>query len=75
MNEISTFEGQPGHVGEAINLGIVTVSDRASSGAYEDEGGPAILGFFEAASPVRGKRIIGASPMTSKPSRLHYGNW
>ena len=49
MNEISTFEGQPGHVGEAINLGIVTVSDRASSGTYEDEGGPAILGFFEAA--------------------------
>jgi molybdopterin adenylyltransferase len=49
VNEISTFEGQPGHVGEAINLGIVTVSDRASSGAYEDEGGPAILGFFEAA--------------------------
>ena len=49
MNAISTFEGQPGHVGEPINLGIVTVSDRASSGAYEDEGGPAILGFFEAA--------------------------
>ncbi|MBL6743486.1 MAG: molybdopterin adenylyltransferase [Candidatus Poseidonia sp.] len=32
-----------------MKLGIVTVSDRASSGTYEDEGGPAILGFFEAA--------------------------
>ena len=28
-------------------LGIVTVSDRASSGTYQDEGGPAVLAFFE----------------------------
>ena len=49
MNTISTFDGQHGHVGELVNLGIITVSDRASSGTYEDEGGPAILGFFEAA--------------------------
>lgn len=29
-------------------IGIVTVSDRASRGAYEDRGGPAIRAYFEA---------------------------
>ncbi len=28
-------------------IGIVTVSDRASRGEYEDRGGPAIRGYFE----------------------------
>ena len=28
-------------------IGIVTVSDRASAGVYEDEGGPAIRDYFE----------------------------
>lgn len=28
-------------------IGIVTVSDRASAGVYEDEGGPAIRAYFE----------------------------
>src|SRR5688500_15593566 len=32
-----------------IRIGIVTVSDRASAGIYEDEGGPAIRGYFEKA--------------------------
>lgn len=36
-------------VGEPAVFGILTVSDRAHSGEYEDEGGPAILGFFEEA--------------------------
>jgi len=36
-------------VGDPAVFGILTVSDRASSGEYEDEGGPAILGFFEEA--------------------------
>jgi molybdopterin adenylyltransferase len=31
----------------AIKIGIVTVSDRASSGVYEDLGGPAIRNFLE----------------------------
>ncbi|KRE00382.1 molybdopterin adenylyltransferase [Bosea sp. Root381] len=31
----------------AIKIGIVTVSDRASAGIYEDEGGPAIAAYFE----------------------------
>ncbi len=36
-------------VGDPATFGILTVSDRAYSGEYEDEGGPAILGFFEEA--------------------------
>ncbi|MET3891375.1 molybdopterin adenylyltransferase [Bosea sp. OAE506] len=32
-----------------IRIGIVTVSDRASAGIYEDEGGPAIKAYFETA--------------------------
>lgn len=34
-------------VGDAAVLGVLTVSDRASKGEYEDLGGPAILRFFE----------------------------
>ena len=34
-------------VGDPAKFGIITISDRAHSGEYEDEGGPAILGFFE----------------------------
>ena len=49
MKPQTAFEGTPDHVGDPILLGIVTVSDRASQGEYEDEGGPAILGFFEEA--------------------------
>ena len=30
MNPQTSFEGAPGHVGDPIHLGIVTVSDRAS---------------------------------------------
>ncbi len=36
-------------VGDPAKFGILTISDRAHSGEYEDEGGPAILGFFEEA--------------------------
>jgi len=52
INEVSTmepmtqFEGKPDHLGDLVKLGIVTTSDRASTGEYEDEGGPAILEFF-----------------------------
>lgn len=34
---------------EKARIGIVTVSDRASSGQYEDKGGPAIRAWFERA--------------------------
>lgn len=33
----------------AIRIGIVTVSDRASAGIYEDEGGPAIHAYLDRA--------------------------
>ena len=36
-------------VGDHATFGILTVSDRAHKGEYEDEGGPAILGFFQEA--------------------------
>ncbi|MBT4065716.1 MAG: molybdopterin adenylyltransferase [Euryarchaeota archaeon] len=36
-------------VGEPAIFGILTVSDRAHSGEYDDQGGPAILGFFDEA--------------------------
>ena len=36
-------------IGEPAVFGIITISDRASSGEYEDEGGPAIIGFFQEA--------------------------
>ncbi len=49
MEIIGEHPGDKGHHGDPVHLGIVTVSDRASRGEYEDEGGPAILGFFHEA--------------------------
>ena len=49
MQRITERSASAEHVGEHVGLGIVTVSDRASQGTYEDEGGPAILSFFEEA--------------------------
>ena len=47
METTTTYPGRDGHVGDPVRLGIVTVSDRASRGEYVDEGGPAILAFFQ----------------------------
>ena len=54
MQSITVIEGCDNHVGDLANIGIITTSDRASTGQYEDQGGPAILGFFEEAirSPI-----------------------
>lgn len=41
--------GREGTVGDAAKLGVLTVSDRASVGVYDDLSGPAILQFLEAA--------------------------
>ena len=49
MDATTSFSGREGHSGDPVRLGIVTVSDRASRGEYPDEGGPAILAFFQAA--------------------------
>ena len=47
METTTSYPGRDGHVGDPVRLGIVTVSDRASRGEYLDEGGPAILAFFQ----------------------------
>lgn len=54
MDSTTSLEGHNGHVGERAKIGILVASDRAHSKEYEDEGGPAILGFLEeaVASPV-----------------------
>lgn len=49
MKPVTAQEGVLDTVGDSIRFGIVTVSDRASAGVYEDEGGPSILTFFEQA--------------------------
>ena len=38
--------GSADSVGDKATFGVVTVSDRASTGVYEDASGPAILRFF-----------------------------
>jgi molybdopterin adenylyltransferase len=43
------IQGINGNCGDLARIGIITVSDRASSGEYQDEGGPAILQFFKEA--------------------------
>ena len=49
MDALTVTPGRSGHVGEMATIGIVTVSDRASDGTYEDQGGPAILAFINEA--------------------------
>jgi molybdopterin biosynthesis enzyme MoaB len=38
--------GSADSVGDAATFGVVTVSDRASGGVYQDQSGPAILQFL-----------------------------
>ena len=38
--------GSTDSLGDQINIGIITVSDRAYKGEYVDEGGPKIIEFF-----------------------------
>ncbi len=44
-----TSGGSSNSIGDPVKFGVVTVSDRASSGVYNDESGPAILDFFSQA--------------------------
>lgn len=52
--------GSSSSIGDAATFGVVTVSDRASSGVYEDQSGPAILQFFKeaVASPWTAKYVV-----------------
>ena len=54
MDSTTLLDGLKGNVGERAKIGILVASDRAHSKEYEDEGGPAILGFLKEAiaSPV-----------------------
>ena len=45
--------GRTDSIGEHVKLGVLTISDRASTGVYEDLSGPAILRFFEEAIESR----------------------
>ena len=47
MESVHHLHGVESHCGQHAILGIVTVSDRASSGTYLDEGGPAVLAFLK----------------------------
>ena len=46
MDAVTTIDADPDPVGETAIIGILVASDRASSNAYQDEGGPAILQFL-----------------------------
>ena len=45
--------GDPDTQADHVRLGVVTVSDRASAGIYDDLSGPAILEFFHEAIRTR----------------------
>jgi hypothetical protein len=38
--------GSPESIGDPAVFGVVTISDRASGGVYQDQSGPAILQFI-----------------------------
>ena len=44
--------GSTDSLGDQINIGIITVSDRAYKGEYVDEGGPKIIEFFSCKLPL-----------------------
>ena len=46
MNIQTEYGGSKDSIGDHVDIGIITVSDRASSGEYIDEGGPKIIEFF-----------------------------
>ncbi|GAX83771.1 hypothetical protein CEUSTIGMA_g11196.t1 [Chlamydomonas eustigma] len=49
MEQCVTNGGSSSSVGDSAKFGIITVSDRASTGIYQDLSGPAILNFFHEA--------------------------
>jgi molybdopterin adenylyltransferase len=53
-----------------IPIGILTVSDRASRGEYEDLGGPAIADYFREILLTPGIQFGKLCRMTSRQSNL-----
>ena len=60
--------GSDDTVGDSAKFGVVTISDRASSGVYQDLSGPAILGFFSEA--INSKLLMPADGKLSTGSFL-----
>eukprot|EP00891_Asterochloris_glomerata_P004425 jgi/Astpho2/4425/e_gw1.00067.305.1_t len=54
--------GSDDTVGDLAKFGVVTISDRASSGVYQDLSGPAILGFFSEAIKSRWQAVYRVIP-------------
>ena len=72
LNTLTRLDGNTDNCGDLVHIGILTVSDRASSGEYEDEGGPAILDFLKEAiaSPVNVHYSCTADDVTQIKSEL-----
>ena len=49
LDAVSHLNGTTETCGDFVKIGVVTVSDRASRGDYDDEGGPAIFEFLKEA--------------------------
>lgn len=45
--------GSADSIGDFAKFGVLTISDRASAGIYDDKSGPAILQFFQEAIESR----------------------
>jgi len=54
--------GSDASVGDLAKFGVVTVSDRASRGIYNDESGPAIIEFFQEAIKSRWQVVYRVIP-------------
>ena len=50
---LKTRGGDQEHPEDHVRFGVLTVSDRASAGIYDDLSGPAILKFFDDAIKSR----------------------
>ena len=53
--------GSASSIGDLARFGVVTVSDRASDGRYEDLSGPAVVQFFDEA--IESQCVIHCSTM------------
>ena len=62
MSGPSLAGGSPDSVGELARVGVVTVSDRASSGEYVDLSGPEALAFLDAALDSSWEAVVRVIP-------------
>ena len=54
-----------------IRIGIVTISDRASHGEYEDESGPAIVEFLRESLNCEWEPLCATDTGRAGPDRSH----